>query len=198
MNEQNKAFLNRSEFLVNSNITDPLLDNLFRLEFIDDDGNQTLSDYIEYVDEDNNTILPDKYIDVWDLLIKNAHSITVSSQETEYSPQYIRDDRRYTAFKRLDSNIQISFIESADLSIRKVIDRWLDLTLPTNKEGLYFDETSVDLNILSIDSNMDTKAKMIYEGIQPISYADITLNLGGDVEVKAIVVIFNFVSNRME
>jgi len=198
MKETNKKFLDRKEFLINSNITDPLLDNIFRLEFVESD--ETSLDYfIRYSHTDEEDFIDTKYESIWDLLIKNAHSVTTSTLETEYSPQYLGDDRRYNAFKRLDSNIVINFIESADLSIRKVFDRWLDLTLPDNKEGLYFDDTSVDLNILSIDSGMETKAKFIYEGLQPVNYADLTLDLGKEADSpKIVAVIFNFVSNRME
>jgi len=191
MNKDNKNFLDRNLFMLNSNIVDPFLNNVFRLEIIDNDNlkmNLELKELIEDTD----------YKDVWDILIKNAHSVTTSNLEVEYGIQYIGSDRRYVAHKRLDSNIQITFLESSDLKIRRIMDRWIDLIISTNNGGLYFDETVIDLNILSINTNMDTKQKMIYSGVQPITYADITISLENEVNLPAIVVTFNFVEHYMD
>jgi hypothetical protein len=186
--DENKKILNESNFIKNSNASNPLLDNIFKIKF--DVADSKLTDII-------GNFGINKYVDMWDILEKNAHSVTVSTLETEYSVQYISNDRRYNVIKRLDSNILITFIESDDLIIRRIIDKWLDLTLSTNKEGLYQEEVSVDLFVDPISTDYETKQRMKYNEIFPINYADITLNLGGDAELKAINVIFNFVSNEM-
>ncbi len=178
-------YISREYFLKNSNAKELLIDNLFYPTFVKNNSGDIYTpdtfDYeLAFAAGDINIIL-------YEHLQMNTYGLTLSDQISSTNTQFINADRRNISYKREDKNIQISFIESFDSKIRKIMNEWINMTLPEYKYALYLDDYSVDIIIELLNHKLETRTKIKYEKCYPVSYNNIELSLNNDTpELKLV------------
>jgi len=191
-----KEFLSRQYFLNNSNIKNPLINNIFHLDIIGENENLISSKVLENLEtkqfEDVNIDLIKKNDHIFNILQQNSFSVTMSTVESEFTTQYVNNIRNYNFYKRADDKITVSFVESDSLIIRTIFEQWMNLTLPYDKNSLYTDDVGMEFVISPLNTNLQKNKKVIYEGVIPTSVNEISLNLGEDVVIQLLQVIFVF------
>lgn len=185
----NKTFLSREQFLQNSNIVNPLLTNIFNVSI---DDNETI------LERFNSIVQNKQEKNIYRILEQNAYSFTLNTIEAEFFQKFFNNSRSYLSFRRGDSNIQISFVESADQSIRRIFETWINLTMIDNPYGYYYDDVSTNIIFKPVNTSLETAkdSSRIFNNCIPVNVADSTLDLGGDATLPLVNVMFVYTDNR--
>ena len=178
-------YISREYFLKNSNAKELLIDNLFYPTFVKNNSGEVYNS--DSLDLKLASVTGNSDIILYEHLQMNTYGLTLSDQISTTNTQFINADRRNISYKREDKNIQISFIESFDSKIRKIMNEWINMTLPEYDAALYLDDYSVDIIIELLNHKLETKTKIKYEKCYPVSYNNIELSLNNDTpELKLV------------
>lgn len=192
-----KDFLSREHFLQHSNAKNLLLENLFNISFLKNYGGEEIKKWEDFQVYFNSKGLLKAWEDpnLLDFLKLNTFSIILSDIIADNSTYYIADKRRQAVYKRSDKNISIGFIESANQNIRRLIETWINMTLPEQDKAFYLGDYGVDIIVSPVDINQQEGSKIVYEKAYPISYENLELNLGGDASLRMIMCEFVYKRN---
>ena len=190
---QIKDYLSRQNFLQYSNAKNILQENLFNITYMKNDGGIVISDSSSFSNIFNDILWnsPANF-NIYDFLKTNTFAITLSDMVSTNTTQYMNDARRQIFHKREDKNFSISFVESADFSIRRVLDIWINMSMPESKTTYYRDDICVDIQVEGVDYNYNSDTKIVYSKCIPVSYENIELNLGNEASLKLVACEFVF------
>ena len=178
-----KTFLSREDFIKNSNMNNPFIDNIFNVIF---EKNKKINDLI--VDSlgfiNNDTIFQH--------LARNSYNVTLSNITNTVITNNIANTKHHTLIYKNNSNFQISFVESSDFNIRNIIEQWILLS-----QTMYYDEVSTDFTYKSLSTTME-ETNITYTKVIPLSYADITIDMGKEADMKLTQVEFTYQDDRTE
>lgn len=128
-----------------------------------------------------------------DALAWNAIEVSVPGVDMAVSQSIINQRPRFFGTERGDQDLQITFVESSDMPIRRAFDKWISLMWdPYTGLRKYPDEYTVEtLKVWSLSSTGHGTYFDEFQGIFPYNIADIDWNTGA-FDLMTTVVKFKF------
>ena len=189
---ENIDFINKIKFMQQSGINNILLNFMFNASFVfsnaDDKQTTNNSPLLKFISDDvgNN-------IDVASFLKWNIGSFRLPRLQVETTTRYFMNSRRNVVYKDNSDNLVLTFFDTAELKLRRVLKSWKDACLPEN--GLYPNEYGLDsLNIYPMNGKFETTegSEESYHMVYPVYIDDVTLDFAADPSINVISVGFNY------
>lgn len=188
-----QEFLNKNKFIEQSNINQVLIKNIYYPKYnFTEEKNKKLIDNISKIIKDSvfSEKITDKYEALNKYLTINTLNAKLNKLDLQNQTFYSIDKSKNIFYGIKPSNISISYIEGADLFIRRFFKEYMKNI--SVKKGLYPEDFSIEnIKIYTLDSELNTITYEECTNCVPVSINEINLDVLGNVDLPITTITFN-------